>query len=388
MKTKDKISNNNEGCVGSDMLLKYVKGELSGQERNWVERHLSTCEMCSDELEGLSLLDDHNKVDSIANELNDRIDKVVEGNDKVIPAWSFYFRIAASITLILGISTIVYFTAIRKAPSTMISDNVVSEKAKPSTPQNAEKFEAPKEIEKIKRMEKQEFVQSEASKRSKKSIKSEEEQKESEISYVAPVVVDSLKEVIVDEKVADDVKLATTDSLLPTSESIVTGQVTAEAYSPAKSENVERKKLSSNKEVSMMDAASGVAASREFSEIETYNFKKESAINLYLKGKYQNALSIFRGLNNDFPDNDTIQFYTSMSYYHLNRTERAISIFEKLISQRQSIFYNEAKWYYALSLIKYNNTDKAIVILNEIVSSESSFKDLAKEELKKLNGNK
>jgi len=388
MKTKNKILNNNEGCVGSDVLLKYVKGELSGSERNWVEKHLSTCEMCSDELEGLSLLDDYNKVDSIVDELNTRVDNVIEGNGKVIPAWNFYFRIAASITLILGISTIVYFTAVRKTPSTMISDNVVGEKPKPSTPQNAEKFETPKEIEKIKRMEKQDFSQSEALKRSEKTTKSEEESKDVDLKYVAPVVVDSLKEIVADEKIADDVKLATTDSLLPTSESIVTGQVTAEAYSPVKSESVERKKLSSNKEVSMMDAASGVAASREFSAIETYNFKKESAINLYLKGKYQNALSIFSGLNNDFPDNDTIQFYISMNYYHLNRTERAISIFEKLISQRQSIFYNEAKWYYALSLIKYNNTDKAIVILNEIVSSESSFKDLAKEQLKKLNGNK
>jgi tetratricopeptide (TPR) repeat protein len=386
--TKDKILNNNEGCVGSDILLKYIKGELSGQERNWVERHLSTCEMCSDELEGLSLLDDHNKVESIANELNDRIDKVVEGNDKVVPAWNFYLRIAASITLILGISTLVYFTAIRKAPSTMMSDNVVAEKAKPSAPQNAEKFEAPKEIEKIKRMEKQNFSQSETLKRSVETTKSEEEQKESDFKYVAPVVVDSLKEVIVEEKVADDVKLATTDSLLPASESIVTGQVTAEVYSPVKSESVERKKLSSNKEVSMMDAASGVAASREFNTVDTYNYKKESAINLYLNGRYQNALSILSGLNNDFPANDTIQFYTSMSYYQLNRIERAISIFEKLVSQHQSIFYNEAKWNYALSLVKNNRIEKAVEVLKEIISEESSYKDRAKEELKKLNGNK
>ncbi|NOU16546.1 MAG: hypothetical protein HOO91_03185 [Bacteroidales bacterium] len=388
MKTKDNISNGNEACVGSDMLLKYVKGELSGQERNMVEKHLSICEMCSDELEGLLLLDDHNKVDSIVNELNIRVDKLVDGKSKVIPAWSFYLRIAASITLILGISTIVYFTAIRKAPTTIISDNVVSEKPKPATSQNAEKIEAPKEIEKIKRMEKQEFTQSEASKRSEKTIEFEGKPKEAEFKYVAPVVVDSLNEIIADEKVMDDVKLATTDSLLPTSESIVTGQVTAEAYIPAKSESVERKKLSSNKEVSMMDAASGVAASREFGAMETYNFKKESAINLYLKGKYQDALPIFSGLNDDFPASDTIQFYMLMSYYHLNRIERAISIFEKLIIQRQSIFYNEAKWYYALSLIKYNRKEKAIGVLNEILSEESSFKDLAKEELKKLNGNK
>ncbi|GEM_PF-1589505 len=388
MKTKDKISNSNEGCVGSDMLLKYVKGELSGQERNMVEKHLSICEMCSDELEGLLLLDDHNKVDSIVNELNTRVDNIVEGNDKVIPAWSFYFRIAASITLILGISTIVYFTAVRKAPSTMISDNVVSEKPKPATPQNVEKIEAPKEIEKIKRMEKQDFTQSEASKRSEKTTKSEEESKETELKYVAPVVVDSLIEIVADEKVMDDVNLAANDSGQLISELLVTSQVAAEAYVSTKSESAERKKLSSNKEVSIMDAASGVAASKEFNSSEPYNFKKESAINLYLRGKYQNALSIFIRLNNDFPNNDSIQFYTSMSYYHLNRMERAISIFEKLVSQRQSIFYSEAKWYYALSLIKYNRKEKAIVILNEIVSSESPFKDRAKEELKKLNGNK
>lgn len=388
MKTKDKISNSNEGCVGSDMLLKYVKGELSGRERNWVEKHLSICEMCSDELEGLSLLDDHNKVDSIVNELNTRVDNVVVVKDKVIPAWNFYFRIAASIILILGISTIVYFTAVRKAPLTMMSDNVVSEKAKPSAPQNAEKFEAPKEIEEIKRMEKQNFSQSESSKRSEKTTKSVEESKEVELKYVASVVVDGLNEIGADEKVMDDVNLAANDSGQSISELIVTSQVAAEAYVSTKSESAERKKLSSNKEVSTMDAASGVAASKEFGAKETYNFKKESAINLYLKGRYQKAFSIFSELNNDFPNNDSIQFYTSMSYYHLNRIERAISIFEKLVSQHQSIFYNEAKWYYALSLVKNNRVEKAIGVLNEIISEESSFKDLAKEELKKLNGNK
>ena len=59
----------NSGCIRQDILLKYLKGELSGKERNLVERHLLECEMCSDELEGLSNLLEPERVAELEREL-------------------------------------------------------------------------------------------------------------------------------------------------------------------------------------------------------------------------------------------------------------------------------------------------------------------------------
>ncbi|PLX02063.1 MAG: hypothetical protein C0594_12295, partial [Marinilabiliales bacterium] len=45
-------------CVSTEMLLKYHRGELSNAEKHRVERHLLTCNACSDELEGIELAGD------------------------------------------------------------------------------------------------------------------------------------------------------------------------------------------------------------------------------------------------------------------------------------------------------------------------------------------
>ena len=74
MKEDNHISNHENGCITTDMLIKYIKGELSGLERNRIERHISSCEMCSDELDGLSIMENPEMVDEISQELNQRIE--------------------------------------------------------------------------------------------------------------------------------------------------------------------------------------------------------------------------------------------------------------------------------------------------------------------------
>ena len=56
MQENNNIFDESSGCIRQDALLEYLQGKLSGKERNLVEKHLLECEMCSDELEGLTNL--------------------------------------------------------------------------------------------------------------------------------------------------------------------------------------------------------------------------------------------------------------------------------------------------------------------------------------------
>ena len=391
MKTNNNIPNSNEGCIPSDILLKYVKGELSGEERNRVEKHLASCEMCCDELEGLSSLENTDSINNIVSELNSKVDEIVEGQKKTVPAWSAYLKIAASIILLLGVSSLIYFTAFRNAPSTMISSNIEFEIAEPSAIKDSIRTLDAKEGEGVKMMKNQLFAQSKKSRQNIKPAKPEIEYKE-EAKYVAPMVVDSIA--VADEVIAEVVTSGASDSVSPERIEVVeVNQLIAEVSSaPVKAEGVEKKNLSQTN-VSSTGALPVIrirgVSSLSQTSYQTYNSTKIQAINQYNVGNYKKALLLlmFSGLSFQSPDSDTLQFYTSMCNYHLGRIDSAIVGFEKFVVHHQSVYYNEGKWYYALSLLQSNSKENAIKVLNEIIVEESTYADSAKKELDRFKVN-
>jgi len=214
MKTNNNISNSSEGCIPVDMLIKYIKGELSGVERNRIERHLSSCEMCSDELEGLSLLEKPEEIESIVGELNSKIEKIVVEEKKEIPTWGFYFRIAASVGILLGISTIIYFTAIKNTPPTMVSDNLELQIPESKVSKESKKKLESKGIAGVKKSEKQAVDRSEVSKKTAKPKIAEEEVQEVGGKNVFPVIVDSISLDFSDEVVAEVVNEEKMDTVI------------------------------------------------------------------------------------------------------------------------------------------------------------------------------
>ncbi|MBN1198814.1 MAG: tetratricopeptide repeat protein [Bacteroidales bacterium] len=61
------------GCPSSDDLRAYLDNRLTDEEKHRIEAHLADCELCSDELEGLSLLSDPDRLPAIVEELEQRV---------------------------------------------------------------------------------------------------------------------------------------------------------------------------------------------------------------------------------------------------------------------------------------------------------------------------
>jgi len=64
----------NSPCLTLDQILSYLKGNLSNTERMKVQQHISSCELCSEAVEGYSD-EDLDDVPRIIDTLKDEIRK-------------------------------------------------------------------------------------------------------------------------------------------------------------------------------------------------------------------------------------------------------------------------------------------------------------------------
>lgn len=87
-------------CITNETMQKYVSGMLNAEEKHLVEKHLIDCEMCSDEVEGLSLINQSN-LNSIVSDINTQIDIKILKKNKKVRLINYRIQAAAAVILIL-----------------------------------------------------------------------------------------------------------------------------------------------------------------------------------------------------------------------------------------------------------------------------------------------
>lgn len=102
------------------------------------------------------------------------------------------------------------------------------------------------------------------------------------------------------------------------------------------------------------------------------------------KGQYQKALSYFNELNAANTKDVNALFYAALSYYNIERFDKASVKLEELLQSNNNAFYQEAKWYLSLSELKRGNDQKAKELLEQIISENGFYSKKAKEKLKHL----
>ena len=79
-------------CISEKMLNNYHDDKLSAKEKHSVEKHLIDCELCTDELEGLSLLKDKSQINIIVDEINENIKLRSQNNKPKVIQINFLIR--------------------------------------------------------------------------------------------------------------------------------------------------------------------------------------------------------------------------------------------------------------------------------------------------------
>ena len=94
------------GCLNMESMKRYRDGSLSAEEKALVEKHLVSCELCTDAMEGYELMSDPDKLDAVVTEINTNLRaNLRKGKGKVVPMRSgwLYAGIAASVVILFGI---------------------------------------------------------------------------------------------------------------------------------------------------------------------------------------------------------------------------------------------------------------------------------------------
>jgi hypothetical protein len=107
-------------------------------------------------------------------------------------------------------------------------------------------------------------------------------------------------------------------------------------------------------------------------------------IELYNERKYDAAIAQFDIVLKENKEHPMCNFYTGLCYMEKSDFEKAIVSFQKVISEKDNLFTEQAEWYTALSLLKTNEKKNAYAILNQIVDYKGYYSKNAKGLLKKL----
>lgn len=104
MFNKQNISFNTTDCPSEQLLKNYQAGILTKTQIREVELHLADCEMCSDFVEGLSLLSNANELKNEASIIVNQINKKGTKKNKI-----WLYATAASIFIAIALSSLILF---------------------------------------------------------------------------------------------------------------------------------------------------------------------------------------------------------------------------------------------------------------------------------------
>jgi hypothetical protein len=104
----------------------------------------------------------------------------------------------------------------------------------------------------------------------------------------------------------------------------------------------------------------------------------------FSRKNYEKAIENFCELLEYNPDDVNAQFYSAVAWYNLNKSIKAIPLFQKVCDNENGSFKPEAQWYLALSNFKVSDFGEAKTILEHIVAENGFYSKRAAEKLKKL----
>jgi hypothetical protein len=90
-------------CPPHSRLADYLSRNLTEEEMHGVEKHLIDCEMCSDELEGLSKMKDPRDLEGLVSEINER---TFAGKGRILGLRRNYALMAAAAVILLLVGSV------------------------------------------------------------------------------------------------------------------------------------------------------------------------------------------------------------------------------------------------------------------------------------------
>jgi tetratricopeptide (TPR) repeat protein len=337
-------------CPSEKELLDYVKGRVDPQRRHDIEAHLADCEMCSDYVEGLSLLSDPDAICQIVVGLNNDIDLAASKKPK---ARFLRPRIIMSVAAVLAVLVTVTFVLQHQLKKGTGNQQTAEQKFEEATAQDE--------------MSPAEETSEEPTTATRHGGKNAPPLIVAQTGEGVPVyrtTTSGSSAVSSDNKNIEayyDITLADDDI-----DDLVMAEVTLDSEITDLQEE-ESDKTTKTETLNTTTAGGVVEKDEVVSQNRTAKErdKKDAA-------KTESQVPASAG---DQPDEGIVMYENGQYQKSLNYFETILKITPE--DQR-------AQWYYALNLIKLQRTEEAKVLLQTIINNNGDYKKPAEKELKKL----
>lgn len=110
-----------------------------------------------------------------------------------------------------------------------------------------------------------------------------------------------------------------------------------------------------------------------------------NALEHYEERDYETALALFEEVLEARQNDMAVNLYSGISYMEEEKYQKATNSFNHIITNKDNLFIEQAKWYLSMCYVKTENVEKAKLVLNEIIEEDSYYKGQAKKVLKDLN---
>lgn len=354
------ILTSSSACLTTETMQKYIAENLSDSDKRNVEMHLADCEMCSDELEGLSLLKNPGNLAFIINNLNEKIDLKAKSKLVFLQRIRPYYSAAALILVLISISTFLLLNDFSTSNQEM-ADSMSKEEMTFSTEPTIETEKLSEE----KSISTDTFISSLENNEKLLADNSSSKKRKEKL-----VIVDDISEISDDFEVSDnfDEYLEEDSSNLVASGN--TGFVSSNDDISV-SETPVIKKDEDKEKVTMLYEEEAAEEEEHYVLEDIENSKARRTMG---NKKSKNKGSSIKPLTLD----------KAISEFKEKNFQIAINLLDSLVLESKSENHYKAQWYKALSYIGLDKPLKAKIILNELIEVENSYQAKAKRKLKAL----
>lgn len=311
-------------CPPHELLLAYFRGELTGEEKNRIEQHLMQCEMCSDELGGLTKMKDVDKLPGIVAEIQSEIKarqrKIIRMNPRILITAA-----AATVVILIGVVFLFRFIPSREGgkllsrqkeqPITMEMQNPVpppDSRGSPSGPAaSAGKpllavVQPPKKKDAIKEQEK-----------------------------IVPVTTE---EIFADEEPREEKPPADSKTIIVQHQDSAIQPTALGFASGIATESVSGKGVAMQPPALVEEKSDMGKSDKKRSGF----FSDDPAMILYHKADYQQASILFEKKLETDSSNSAVHYYLADCRFHLKEYLKARELLQKIVSNPKDAYYQRA----------------------------------------------
>ncbi len=392
------------GCFTQEQLLRYVKGEMTPEEKRAVELHLPDCEICFDAVEGLSLVEKSN-LSAVEADLTRQVNELIQEQKrkKVIPFYARWYSMAAAIALLLFVSFYLAKIYVNTDSENLAVNTVPSENPKPPSAVIANKPALKDSVSEIQNstgnsvvnkapdLNKSIVSNNQSESKVKQEIAATEIAKGSVNDDNASVAVAEDKYLSKDEAAErateEPALLSKTDASKKDSESLKGtsgGANNATQLNSVTIDAVGKASKSKNTEAPVSQAAPAALKETEKSNTD-FDFELyDKGVDAFNNKDFETSQKVFRQVLGKQPGNINANYYSGVSEYELKNYNESISYLDVVIKNKRSSFYESALWYKSQCLLKTDKKTDAKKILESIVKYKGNYKTQAEQLLKEL----